>query len=235
VICLLVIAKAPVPGLAKTRLCPPATQQQAADIAAASLMDTLAAVADVDDATAVVALTGDLNGASHREDLKRAMADMTVIWQRGDGLAGRLANAHLDVAALFPGLPVLQIGMDTPQLRPGILADAAGRLAEFDAVLGPAADGGWWGLGLRDPADADVLRDIPTSRSDTGDRTMLALRGKGLRVDTLHTLSDVDTMADAVRVAAEVPGSRFAASVATVAADTVAADTVAADTVAATC
>ncbi len=124
--------------------------------------------------------------------------------------AARLANAHADVAAHFPGSPVLQVGMDTPQLRPSLLTGALTQLAEADAVLGPAADGGWWALGLQRPADAHVLRFVPMSREDTGELTLFALRELGLRVAQLPVMSDVDTVADAAGVAAQIPASRFA-------------------------
>lgn len=205
---ILVVAKAPVPGFSKTRLCPPATPDQAANIAAASLLDTLDAACAVPDATVVVALTGDLDQAVRRDELRDSFARTTIVWQRGPNFAERLANAHEDVARGWPGVPVLQIGMDTPQVTPVLLARAADRLDEVDAVLGRAADGGWWALGLRDPFEADVLRDVPMSRADTGDLTYLAL--SHLRVGNLPVLSDVDTMADAVRVAAQAPRGRFA-------------------------
>ena len=82
------------------------------------------------------------------------------------------------------------------------------------AVLGPAADGGWWALGLRDPRLARVVADVPTSRDDTGERTLHALRAAGLRVGVLPELTDVDTAADAVAVARAAPWTRFAAAVA---------------------
>ncbi|TCO58392.1 TIGR04282 family arsenosugar biosynthesis glycosyltransferase [Actinocrispum wychmicini] len=204
----LVVAKAPVAGLAKTRLCPPATPDQAADIAAASLLDTLDAVCAVPGAQAVVAFTGELDRAMRRDELKDSLGRTTIVRQRGANFAERLANAHADVARGWPGTPVLQIGMDTPQVTPALLARAGDRLKDVDAVLGRAADGGWWALGLRDPFEADVLRDVPMSRADTGDLTYLAL--SHLRVGDLPVLSDVDTMADAVRVAAEAPHGRFA-------------------------
>jgi hypothetical protein len=83
-----------------------------------------------------------------------------------------------------------------------------------DAVLGPATDGGWWALGLRDPRAAAAIADVPTSRDDTGERTLDALRAAGLRVQLLPELTDVDTAADAVAVAGVAPWTRFAAAVA---------------------
>jgi glycosyltransferase A (GT-A) superfamily protein (DUF2064 family) len=83
-----------------------------------------------------------------------------------------------------------------------------------DAALGSATDGGWWVLGVRRPGLAGLIADVPTSRSDTGAQTMAVLRTSGCRVVELPELSDVDTWEDAVSVAADVPGSRFAATVA---------------------
>ncbi|ALG06451.1 TIGR04282 family arsenosugar biosynthesis glycosyltransferase [Kibdelosporangium phytohabitans] len=204
---LLVMAKAPVAGLAKTRLCPPATPVEAADIAAAALLDTLDAVLAVPEVTPVVAFTGDLQQAARRTELADALARTTVIPQRGSTFAERLANAHADVAEHGP---VVQIGMDTPQVTASLLTSAITRLDELDAVLGHACDGGWWALGLRDPLDAGVLRDLPMSQADTGRKTWLALRH--LRIGHLPVLSDVDTMADARKVAGQTSG-RFTAAV----------------------
>ena len=80
-------------------------------------------------------------------------------------------------------------------------------------MLGPAADGGWWALGLREPAHAVALWTVPMSMPDTGERTLAALRARGLGVALLPTLRDVDTAADAHAVAALCPGGRFAAAV----------------------
>lgn len=215
--CLLVVAKAPVPGLAKTRLGRVTGDRAAARLAAAALLDTLDAVLATPGTTPVVALTGRLEHAERADEVAAALSRCTVLPQHGDGFADRLANAHLDVAAAFPGRPVFQIGMDTPQLHPGILARAVTALAGSGAVLGAAADGGWWGLGLRSPARATVLRAVPMSREDTGALTLLALRGAGLGVRRLPVLSDVDTMPDALRVARAAPGSRFAREVAALA------------------
>ncbi|NKE61750.1 DUF2064 domain-containing protein [Lentzea sp. PSKA42] len=207
--CLLIMAKSPVPGQVKTRLCPPLTPEEAADVAAASLLDTLEAALSTPGAVPVVALAG----VVRREDVRDALAECVVIPQRGWTFADRLANAHADVARF--GMPVLQIGMDTPQVTPSLLESCA----EFDeAALGFALDGGWWALGLRDPLHAEVLRDVPMSRADTGVRTLEALLGLNIR--TLPKLSDVDTIADARAVAAQVPGGRFAATLTEIAAVT---------------
>jgi len=216
---LLVLAKAPVPGQVKTRMCPPATPAQAASIAAAMLLDTLHMVRAVPGAQAVLALAGDLSHSSHsaaRAELSAALRGIPVVRQRGASLGERIAAAHADTAALLPGVPVLQLGGDTPQVDPDLLESCWRAMGGVDAVLGPATDGGWWALGLHDPAMAAAIADVPTGRSDTGERTAAALRRQGCRLGILPWLSDVDTVADALRVARTVPGSRFAAALAPV-------------------
>ena len=204
----LVVAKAPVPGLAKTRLAADVGAEVAADIAAAALLDTLDAVAAAPVSRRVVALTGDLRMACRSDEIADRLADFTVIAQRGDGFAERLACAHEDAAA--PGLPVVQIGMDTPQVTPDLLAEC-GRALVADAVLGLAADGGWWVLGVRDAAMAGCLRDVPMSQPDTGELTLAALHDAGLRVHLVTELADVDTVADIAEVRRGCPPTgRFA-------------------------
>ncbi|MEK8104181.1 DUF2064 domain-containing protein [Micromonospora sp. M12] len=51
--------------------------------------------------------------------------------------------------------------MDTPQVRPALLTAALDRLVEHGAVFGPALDGGWWALGLCDPAEANGCATYP--------------------------------------------------------------------------
>ncbi|TDC82087.1 DUF2064 domain-containing protein [Micromonospora sp. KC606] len=212
---LLVVAKAPVPGTVKTRLCPPVTPRRAARIAAAALRDTLDAVAATADVTPALALAGRLSDGVDAPGLAAATRGWTVLPQRGGDLADRLAHAHADVADAWPGRAVLQIGMDTPQLTPARLAAAARRLADpdTDAVLGPAVDGGWWALGLRDPRRADTLRGVPMSTADTGRLTWTALAARGVRIAPLPVLRDVDGWDDALAVAASSPGGRFAREV----------------------
>ena len=204
----LVVAKAPVPGLAKTRLAASIGDAAAADIAAAALLDTLDAVAAAPVADRVVAVTGDLARAARAGEIRRRLASFTVVQQRGDDFAERLVYAHQDAAI---GHPVLQIGMDTPQVTAELLESCARELLEVPAVLGPATDGGWWALGVRSAVTATCLRDVPMSQSDTGARTLVALRTAGAEVVLLPELADVDTIddVDAVRRAC-APTTRFA-------------------------
>ena len=95
----------------------------------------------------MVALTGDLDDASRSDEIRARLADFTVVAQRGADFAERLANAHVDAAEAAGGLPVLQIGMDTPQVTADLIGECARELLAADAVLGMARDGGWWVLG----------------------------------------------------------------------------------------
>lgn len=216
-VCLLVVAKAPVPGLAKTRLAASLGADTAADIAAAALLDTLDAVADTPAAARVVALTGNLDDACRADEIRSRLTDFIVIPQRGDDFAARLANAHRDAAARTGGLPVLQIGMDTPQVSAELLGRCGRVLAGCDAVLGLAHDGGWWVLGVRDAATAECLRAVPMSAPDTGSETLSALEHTGIGVELVCELVDVDTIDDigVVRDAC-APTSRFHRITATV-------------------
>jgi uncharacterized protein len=109
----LVLAKSPVPGRVKTRLCPPLTPVEAAAVAAAALADTLDAVRGADVARRVLAVDGALDATG-----------FDVHPQRGRGFDVRLAAALDDAAAASP-LPVLVIGMDTPQVDSARLEAAA--------------------------------------------------------------------------------------------------------------
>lgn len=203
----LVVAKAPVAGLAKTRLAATLGDEAAADIAAAALLDTLDAVSATGFDTRIVAMTGNLANASRREELEAALASFTVVEQRGESFAERLRYAHEDAA----GDPVFQIGMDTPQVHPALLASSAVLLTGTGhSVLGMAEDGGWWALGLPDPTLARALLGVPMSTPDTGARTRDALRALGAEIEALPVLRDVDHESDLHPVAAEcTPGSRF--------------------------
>jgi glycosyltransferase A (GT-A) superfamily protein (DUF2064 family) len=202
----LVVAKAPEAGRVKTRLGARIGMDCAAEVAAAALLDTLAAATDaVGAARCHLSLDGDLAHAVRGPELEAATAGWTVHPQTGGTFAAKLADAH----ARVPG-PVVQVGMDTPHLTPALLLAAAAGLEDHDAVLGPAEDGGWWVLALREPARAAVLRDVPMSTPTTCADTRAALAAAGLDVGSTATLRDVDEPADADAVSRLAPRSRFA-------------------------
>ncbi|MCX6394893.1 MAG: DUF2064 domain-containing protein [Propionibacteriales bacterium] len=202
----LVMAKAPVPGHVKTRLGADVGMTVAADLAAAALLDTLE-VCTATFGTRYLALAGDLALAARSDAIVEALAGWIVFEQEGSTFAERLAHAHARVADCGPG-PVVQVGMDTPQLTAELLGAVTDGLVGADVVLGPAPDGGWWVLGLADGRDARVLVDVPMSVPQTYRRTVDAFAGHRI-ADTVE-LCDVDTVADAEQVAALAPGSRFA-------------------------
>lgn len=207
---LLVIAKAPVAGRSKTRLCPPCSPAQAAAVAEAALADTLGAVAKVGGVRPLLVLDG-----TPGPWLPRGIA---VIRQRGAGLDERLSAAFDD-----GGGPALLIGMDTPQVTADLLAGCIDALMApgIDAVLGAAVDGGWWAAGLRQPQQEAFL-GIPMSTGQTGELQRRRFARLGLAVADVPRLSDVDLWEDALSVADASPGGRFGVAVRSVASTLVA-------------
>ena len=198
---IVVLAKEPRPGRVKTRLTPPLTPQQAADVAAAALHDTLDAVR----ATPVAHRLLVLDGSADRLDT----TSFGVHPQSAGGLDVRLAAAFRTAYDANP-LPTLLVGMDTPQLTPALLTDVLELLlAGTGAVLGAAQDGGWWALGLHRPDDR-LLVGVPMSSPDTGRHQRQRLDEAGLTVADLPVLRDIDEVADLLAVAELIPTGRLA-------------------------
>lgn len=193
----LVIAKEPVPGRVKTRLTPPFRPEEAARLAEAALRDTLETVAGLPARRRVLVLAG--SPGPWLPD------GFEVVPQCQGGLDERIAAAF----ALCDG-PALLIGMDTPQITSGLLAPATRAQAwdDCDAWFGPAADGGFWALGMARPRPS-LVRGVPMSTDRTGQRQRQRLVEAGLAVRDLPVLRDVDTASDAAEIAALSAG-RFA-------------------------
>lgn len=196
---LILIAKPPLPGRAKTRLHPPLTLEEAADVAAACLADSLEFVRDAPASRRILLWDGDRPpaGAEGFEVIRQVEGTLDV-----------------RLGAVFDAVdePCVLIGMDTPQLRPEHLAVPLGAWPDdADAVMGPASDGGWWSLGFREPT-GDLLRGVPMSRDDTALQQRRRIEEAGLRLRTLATLTDVDTYEAAMEVAEADPLTRFAAT-----------------------
>jgi glycosyltransferase A (GT-A) superfamily protein (DUF2064 family) len=194
---LILIAKEPVPGRVKTRLHPPLSLEQAAELAAAAIDDTLAAVAGLALQRRILLFDGARVPESAR--------GYEVMPQVDGPLDERLAAAFDECAG-----PTVLIGMDTPQLTVEDLAPAASAWPDdIDAWFGPANDGGFWALALRHPR-GDLLRGVPMSRADTSQLQLQRLHDAGLRVGMLRMLTDVDTYRDALEVAGRAPHTGFA-------------------------
>lgn len=187
-----VIAKEPVPGRVKTRLCPPCSPKQAADLAAAALRDTLDAVSAATGATSVRRVLL-LDGTPP----SWIPNGFDIVGQCGGSLADRLAHGF---EALGPGLI---IGMETPHAATDLGA-ALSALADGHDVIGPALDGGYWAIGLG-RVDGRVFDSIEMSTSRTGADQMCRLRSLNRRVTVIHQARDIDTFDD-VRALAETNG-----------------------------
>lgn len=179
----IVLAKQPVAGRAKTRLQASFTAHEAASLAAASLADTLAAVRACGAGRRVLAWQGDAAGWDE---------GFAVFEQPSGSLNDRLAAAFADAFAGDRGRALL-IGMDTPQVTPELLDS---RWEGADAVLGLSDDGGFWAVGFRDCLPGGVFDGIEMSTDRTGAAQLARLGRLGLSVRLLPPLRDIDLPAD---------------------------------------
>jgi rSAM/selenodomain-associated transferase 1 len=169
----------PEAGKAKTRLIPALGPQGAADLHRRLTERTVATVR-------AAGLSLQIRSTGADPARFRAWLEVTDVVDQGDGdLGERLARAA-------ERLPVLLLGADIPGLMPQHLADAAAALAHHPAVIGPAADGGYWLLGLAAPHPA-VFRDVEWGTGSVLSTTLARLPAETVR---LETLSDLDTPDD---------------------------------------
>jgi glycosyltransferase A (GT-A) superfamily protein (DUF2064 family) len=198
---ILVLAKAPVPGRAKTRLTPPLSEEQAAAVAEAALADTLDAVAASGVERRIIALDGEPGPW---------LPPGFEIVPQVDGSF----NDRLTAAWMHTGGPGLQIGMDTPQVTPELLEASLAAVVDggHDAALGRAPDGGWWAIAMARPR-VDVFDGVPMSTAETGRAQDERLRSFGWRVAALPELRDLDEVDDARAIAAAAPKTRTASLV----------------------
>jgi len=187
-----ILAKAPVPGLAKTRLIPALGAAGAARLQRLFTRRTLALAQAASVGPVTLWCAPD---PAHR--FFRALArqgDLDARAQCGGDLGARLARA-VDAAAG----PVLLLGTDCPALTPDDLRDAARALNDgHDLALWPAEDGGYVMLGLRRPCAA-LFTDMPWSTDQVGRLTEDRARAAGLRLHRGRTLWDVDLPQDLPR------------------------------------
>lgn len=195
---LLVVAKQPIAGQTKTRLCPPLTGKSAAELYEHFLRDTLEIMQRVPNVQrSIVYLPEDA------EDYFRQLAPaMTLSRQQGETLGERLD--HLLSAALAAGAEcAVVMDSDSPTLPAAYVAQAFDRLEEADVVLGPCRDGGYYLIGVRQPQPR-LLREVPMSTPTVLRDTIFLADQLGLRVALLPEWYDVDTVAELDHLRAEV-------------------------------
>lgn len=201
---LIIFVKAPVPGQVKTRLCPPLTPDEAASLHGSFVLDML-------ERSRPPTGTRPHRGARGGWRWDRFVAcspspehaffkvieeryGVRLLAQRGEDLGARMARAVAEVFALGYRHVVL-IGTDVPTLPATAFDEAFALLASHHVVLGPAADGGYYLLGLRQAAP-ELFMDIPWST----DRVLALTRRKaaalGLSAALLQARRDVDTPDD---------------------------------------
>lgn len=196
---LAVFAKPPRPGEVKTRLVPPLTHEEAAELYACLLDDALEASAAACARLELVAYLAVHPPEAAQALLRRAPPGFRALGQRGAGLGARMQAAAQELAAAGHA-PVLLRGSDSPALGPALLERALAALRAVDLVLSPDPDGGYNLVGLRRPAPG--LFDHPMSTSRVLEDTLANARALGLRWELLEPGFDVDRVADLARVRA---------------------------------
>lgn len=196
-----VFCRAPRPGRTKTRLTPPLSPEEAAEVSAALLLDLLDALPHPG---------YDLEACAAGADDVAALAeivppDITVTAQGGGDLGARMGAVV--AARLAGGRPaVVLTGADCPDLTPAHVLSALRALdAGADAAVCPSSDGGYALIALARPAPA-LFTDIPWSDSGTLAATRRRAADRGLRLVELATVDDVDRHDDLVRLAGRLRG-----------------------------
>jgi uncharacterized protein len=202
---LIIMAKQPVYGTVKTRLCPPLTPDGALVLYEAFLLDTIALV------DAACKLAGDVTPAlayspsgAHDYFRERLPAHFVLLPQTGADLGERLSNLPMQTRILGYS-PAAMISSDSPTLPPPVVARCFEELARpgVDAVLGPCTDGGYYLIGMHAP-QPDLFRGITWSTEQVTRETLAAANGAGLKVALLPTWYDADTVEDLRRMQADL-------------------------------
>ena len=196
-VALAAMAKAPIAGAVKTRLCPPLRPDEAAELARCFLQDRVEQLGAVPAGDRLVAFTPPEAAA-----LVRALVppEVRVVPQQGADLGARMSRLlAMLLAEGYAGALVL--GTDTPTLPTACLTEAAAVLGQgrADVVLGPSEDGGYYLIGLTTPAPA-LFVDMPWSTAAVCEETLRRARAAGYRVVVLPTWFDVDRIADLARL-----------------------------------
>ncbi len=198
---LLVVAKQPMPGQTKTRLTPPLTGEQAAAVYECFLRDTLDIIRSARAGIAFTPIITYLPEGS--EAYFRTLApDFELLLQHGDNLSERLN--HATTHCLTNGYDQAVImDSDSPTLPANNLIMAFDALASADIALGPCDDGGYYLIGLKQPAPPLFLNVTMSTDQVTAD-TLAQAKQASLSVALLPQCYDIDYAADLKRLASEL-------------------------------
>mgnify|MGYP001267714192 CR=1 FL=1 len=198
---LAIFAKQPLPGRVKTRLCPPLTAQQAAELYEVSLRETLLRF-DATDLTLVLCYCG------QQQWFAAQFPDIPLLLQTGRDLGQRLASA---TDALFNAgaSPLLIIGSDSPDLPLALVDQALADLHQSDLVTIPSGDGGDGLVGMR-RATPEIFNEIPWSSSQVLAATRLQAGRRNLSYRETASWSDLDEVDDLTQLLRRSPQSRTA-------------------------
>ena len=198
---LLVVAKQPAPGQTKTRLCPPLSPIQAAELYDCFLRDTLDAMREVPGVQRVIGfLPRDAQGY-----FNQLAPDMELVCQRGASLGERLDNLLTEALASGAERAVV-MDSDSPTLPVAYISQAFERLADVDVVLGPTRDGGYYLIGMKQP-QPHLLHQVEMSTPHVLADTLALAKASGLTVSLLPSWYDVDTVVDLAELECELSGA----------------------------
>jgi len=230
---LAVMTKAPQPGRVKTRLVPPLTPEEAAELNKCFLRDTAAAISTACGRRPAGDVQFEHAGASHSEAARAACgiavytpvgAESTyndilptafsLLPQRGDKFGERLYSAVEDLFKCGFG-SVCLIDSDSPTVPAENFAEAVELLStnKDHVVLGPSHDGGYYLIGVRKP-HRHLFEQIDWSTERVLNQTMLRATEIGTEVKLLPTGYDVDDDASLRRLCNELLGEQGDDSVA---------------------
>lgn len=186
---LVIFAKAPIEGQVKTRLCPPLTPAQAAELARCFLVDTAEQACQLPGVEVYIAFTPADSEQYFREILP---FPVKYIAQRGGSLGERELNIFSDSLESSMSRVVL-IGSDIPTLPPAHLQKAFSQLenAQCDAVFGPSSDGGYYLVGMR-KVHKELFENIPWSTPTVMAETLAQAQKHNLHAVLVPAWYDVD-------------------------------------------
>jgi uncharacterized protein len=193
---LIVMAKAPLPGFAKTRLIPALGADGAAQLAARLLEHTLHEARAAQLGDVILACAPDVTQAAFAAQARQGGVALVA---QGEGDLGARMQRQFGRAFAQGAARVIVIGTDAPALDAAMLRRAADALATDDAVLVPAADGGYALIGLRRVLPS-LFDAMPWSTSAVMATTRQRLSQAAVQHTELTTVHDIDEPADLVHL-----------------------------------